>query len=905
MRQLALAALVWMVALSLTAATAGAQRPTPPILARLPFADRDELAALAARHDVWEVHHDAGYALVALTADEAETRRKAGRPMTVDAADAGKAATDYPLCYLGVAGLEAEMERLAAAYPALAVVEDYGASWLRLYPDERGGGDRLRALVLGNQAAPEPRPTLALVANVHARELATPELALAFARDLLQGYGTDADATWLLDTQRTVIIVTANPDGHRMAELGYLQRKNANDTVGLCPTPPSWLAQHGVDLNRNHSFRWSIVGASSDPCSQVYHGLAPASEVETQALQELLAGLIPSRRAGPTTPMPDDTTGLLVSLHSYGGYVLWPWGFTMTPAPDAAGLAALGAQLAWRNGYQPGQASVALYSASGDTTDWAYGTLGIPAFTFEVGTEFFQPCADLPYLIQTNLPALRYAARVARAPYALPGGPEVTARPAGLGPVALGASAPLTVTAAVGLAGGTVAAVEASLDGPLWAPGAGIALAAMDGAFDEAEEVASGALPTAGLAAGRRLVYLRARAASGAWGPVVATWLTVDGAAVVRVAGRVTGGEPAPLGPSASGGRDGERAGWADAPLVGARVTAWPGGATTTVDGEGRFALDAPPGPLTLRVTAAGYEAARREVAGPAEGVDIRLDQWPCVLLVDGDPDGAALAWWAEALAGQGRAYRAWRVAEWGSPRLDSLREHGLVVWVGGARGTLSEAQQTTLQGYLAGGGHLLLSGASLLPAVGGAAGLNAFAGGDLRLSAPAALWLTSAAGGDFLADLAGTTDVAALSFTPTSGAAAILRGEGGVVGLAYGAAERRVVGFGVGLEALGATGREALARTLRWLGCPGDCALAVDVNRDGAVDGGDTRLAASSWGATQGQPRYVRHHDVDSSGRVDVVDLAQVSRDQGQTCREEASSASHFWPPLPPLAPP
>jgi len=63
--------------------------------------------------------------------------------------------------------------------------------------------------------------------------------------------------------------------------------------------------------------------------------------------------------------------------------------------------------------------------ANGSTDDWAYGDLGLAAYTFEIGTEFFESCSYFEdILIQENFPALLFAFKAARLPYQNPSGPE-------------------------------------------------------------------------------------------------------------------------------------------------------------------------------------------------------------------------------------------------------------------------------------------------------------------------------------------------------------------------------------------------------------------------------------------------------------------------------------------------
>src|SRR5690606_15048392 len=114
------------------------------------------------------------------------------------------------------------------------------------------------------------KPSTMNVAGVHAREIANPELLMKFASDLLSGFGTDAEATMLLNTRELVLVPMVNPDGHVVVERGLnrepggnaMQRKSTSaGTPGL-----------GVDLNRNFDFHWGGPGASANPRSETYRG---------------------------------------------------------------------------------------------------------------------------------------------------------------------------------------------------------------------------------------------------------------------------------------------------------------------------------------------------------------------------------------------------------------------------------------------------------------------------------------------------------------------------------------------------------------------------------------------------------------------------------------------------------
>src|SRR5690606_15182569 len=78
----------------------------------------------------------------------------------------------------------------------------------------------------------------------------------------------------------------------------------------------------------------------------------------------------------------------------------------------------------WFNNYEPQQA-VGLYPTRGTTDDFAYGDLGLPSYTIELGLAFFESCNSFETsTLPVNLQALRYAARTLFAPYILPAGPD-------------------------------------------------------------------------------------------------------------------------------------------------------------------------------------------------------------------------------------------------------------------------------------------------------------------------------------------------------------------------------------------------------------------------------------------------------------------------------------------------
>jgi hypothetical protein len=443
------------------------------------------------------------------------------------AAQAGPSAQQALGGYRTVEQSQALMAELAAAYPTLATLVDYGDS---LRKSQGQGGYDLLALRLTSASVPGPKPIFFLLSNIHAREIVTDEIALRFVRYLLEGYGRDAQTTYLLDEHEIVVAPLANPDGRQLvdAQLNSYQRKNLRQT-GACAA--NIVNQIGVDLNRNSSFRWgSVDSPSQGGCTATYPGPSAASEPEVRALEDFIRSLFADRRGpGDFDAAPADTSGILITLHSYSELVLWPWGARASgPAPNAAALERLGQRLAAFNGYTAFQA-YNLYDTSGTTDDWAYGELGLAAYTFEIGPAagncggFLPPysCLDSASgggFWPRNLPALRYAASVARAPYLLPAGPDAGS----LSPQSadgLSLTVALTGTATIG-------AAEAYLTLPPWRGGQPIALRPADGSFDNAAEQALLDLPPAEDSL-RRLVLVRARDAQGNWGPLSASFVDV------------------------------------------------------------------------------------------------------------------------------------------------------------------------------------------------------------------------------------------------------------------------------------------------------------------------------------------------------------------------------------------
>ena len=259
-------------------------------------------------------------------------------------------------------------------------------------------------------------PGIVFMGGHHAREHLSIEMPLLLAKHLLENYGKDATITTLLDHRDIYIIPMINPDGAEFDistgdyQMWRKNRKPTNDAT--CP---------GVDLNRNYGFGWGTGGSSTNPCSEVYMGPSAFSEPETQNVKKFVED--------------HHNLKILLSFHTYSELILYPWGGKYDPITDQRDLGAfktMADTMAKWNGYTPEQASE-LYIASGDTTDWAYGTQKIFAFTFELspknmwgGGGFYPGPGAIDSTFQANLKPALYLIDLADNPYRASIRPETT-----------------------------------------------------------------------------------------------------------------------------------------------------------------------------------------------------------------------------------------------------------------------------------------------------------------------------------------------------------------------------------------------------------------------------------------------------------------------------------------------
>jgi hypothetical protein len=257
------------------------------------------------------------------------------------------------------------LDALHAAYPSITTAKVSIGTTIE--------GRTIWAFKISDNAdVDEDEPEILLDGMHHAREPMSLEVQLYYMNWLTQGYGTDPEATFLVDNREIWFIPILNPDGYCYNETtnpsgGGMWRKNRRDNPGTC---------EGVDLNRNYPYQWGGVGSSADPCQDTYRGTAGGSEPEIQAYMSFVGAR-------------DFIAN--ITFHSVAGLVLIPWSYTMSHTPDDATFRLIGNQMAASNGYDVGQPGEVLYECSGTTTDWMYGVHDVWSTCVEVDGSGFWP----------------------------------------------------------------------------------------------------------------------------------------------------------------------------------------------------------------------------------------------------------------------------------------------------------------------------------------------------------------------------------------------------------------------------------------------------------------------------------------------------------------------------------
>jgi len=308
--------------------------------------------------------------------------------------------------YLTYQELLNELDEMATLYPNLITSKENISNFITEgEPDNTTtppiGGNGIKWVKISDNpnSSAEGEPQILYTALHHAREPAGLSQLVFYMWYLLENYDTDPEVQSILDNTELYFVPVINPDGYLYNEKtdpngGGFWRKNRK-------------YGYGTDLNRNYDYYingdpsmgiWGGVGSSNNTGSNIYHGPAPFSEVEVQAIKWFV-----------------ENHDFLMAFnnHTSGNLLLFPFGYTdqITTVDDDI-FEGVSEELVSRNGFANMQASD-LYSASGYSDDFMYGTVNthdpIFAFTPEIGPSFWPPsneiesiCKSMMYLNLTS-----------------------------------------------------------------------------------------------------------------------------------------------------------------------------------------------------------------------------------------------------------------------------------------------------------------------------------------------------------------------------------------------------------------------------------------------------------------------------------------------------------------------
>ena len=257
--------------------------------------------------------------------------------------------------YHSYSELTTDMAAWASAYPNITELISIGQS---VY------GRELWAMkITDNPGVEEFEPEIQWIGAHHGDETISVEVCYYMIDHLLTNYGTDPQVTWLVDEREIWIVPMFNPDGHTSGS-----RYNGN----------------GVDLNRGYLC----------PCG------CNAGSAMAQPEHQALAAF--NERMNPVTSL---------TFHSGAVYVNYLWDYTYAATPDEPMLITLSEGYSSYSGL-PVTNGADWYIVHGSCQDWCYDQRGEIDTTIEVSTTKDPPTSSIDPIVEDNIPAMLYQARM-------------------------------------------------------------------------------------------------------------------------------------------------------------------------------------------------------------------------------------------------------------------------------------------------------------------------------------------------------------------------------------------------------------------------------------------------------------------------------------------------------------
>ncbi|GJQ71038.1 hypothetical protein Trydic_g948 [Trypoxylus dichotomus] len=259
------------------------------------------------------------------------------------------------------------VEQVCSDYPDIVTCETYGYSY----------EGRPLVLLRVNDGSTAGKPTIFIEGGIHAREWIAPAVVLYIIQQLVE----NPDNRALVENANWLLVTVTNPDGYEFSRTNTRMWRKTRSTGVIC---------NGADANRNFDLEWGGPGTSTSECSDIFMGRYPFSEPETRALADVAIA--------------EENIDLYLAIHSYGRWIIYPWGYTLEPPENVdelqeAGEAAAAAIYAVAGTeYVVGNSAALLYYAAGCSDDWFKGGANVSlSYTVELpggGNQGFDLPAD-------------------------------------------------------------------------------------------------------------------------------------------------------------------------------------------------------------------------------------------------------------------------------------------------------------------------------------------------------------------------------------------------------------------------------------------------------------------------------------------------------------------------------
>nr|XP_039268546.1 carboxypeptidase B-like [Styela clava] len=223
------------------------------------------------------------------------------------------------------------------------------------------------------------RPAFVINCGIHAREWITPATCLYTANKLMNEYNMNMTITHLMNGVDFYLIPSSNPDGYAYTWSNDRMWRKTRSKSDMCDTCI------GVDPNRNWDFHWggmnSCVGYKRKSLKQ--HVIDVRDRFIYEDSFSVVKSLKSSRQQIETKNQRDfvesiENVRAYIDVHSYSQTWMYPYGYTKSPAPDAAILEKIGRDSVSAissvdsHVFQTGSISDVVYVASGSTADFFY-----------------------------------------------------------------------------------------------------------------------------------------------------------------------------------------------------------------------------------------------------------------------------------------------------------------------------------------------------------------------------------------------------------------------------------------------------------------------------------------------------------------------------------------------------